>query len=231
MRPAVLALVLLASCSRPQPPPVAAPPKIVLWVWDRAEDLRFLKPGEADVAALMATIYLRNGRAESWHRKLPLHLPEGLKPLSVVRLESDGSALPPADAVQSHLFCFRQEGLQLDFDFRASQLVWYRDLLRSIKSRGVNLSMTAVASACMDTAPAAEFANETVPMLFRMGPQRNAYLARLQKQGAFAPGCRDSLGISIDEPLPWRPAAKRIYVFNPNRWSRESFDQIRARLR
>lgn len=231
MRRLAAMLLLLGSCSRPQPQPPAPPPKLVLWVWDRAEDLRFLKPGEAEVAALMATIYLRNGRAETRHRKLPLHLPEGIEPISVVRLESDGSPLPPADSVQSHLMLFSQRLLQLDFDFRASQRDWYLELLGSIQSRDGGISITAVASACMDSPPAAGLVAETVPMLFRMGPQRRAYLDRLQKQGAFAAGCRDSLGISIDEPLPWRPAAKRIYIFNPNRWSRESFDQVRARLR
>ena len=64
-----------------------------------------------------------------------------------------------------------------------------------------------------------------------VGPQRGAYLAKLQTKGAFANGCRGSLGISTDEPIAWRPPAKRIYVFNPNRWTRESFDQIRSRLR
>jgi hypothetical protein len=32
------------------------PLTLVLWAWDRAEDLRFLKPGQAEVAGLMATI-------------------------------------------------------------------------------------------------------------------------------------------------------------------------------
>lgn len=86
-------------------------------------------------------------------------------------------------------------------------------------------------SACLDSPHLIGLADEIVPMLFRMGPKRNAYLAKLQSRGRFAEGCRDSLGLATDEPLPWRPAAKRIYVFNPNRWSRQSFDQIRSRLR
>lgn len=231
MRPVLTLLLLLNSCARPpQSLPKPAPPKkIILWVWDRADDLRFLQPGEAEVAVLTATIYLRNGKAESWHRRLPLLLPEGLTATPVVRLESDGSPLPPPESV-AYLLPFNQP-FQIDFDVRESQLPWYRELLVLLRQRQVPISITSVMSACLDNPPLTGLANEIVPMLFRMGPQRNAYLAKLQTRGLFAEGCRDSLGLATDEPLPWRPAAKRIYVFNPNRWSRQSFDQIRSRLR
>lgn len=231
MRAVLTICFLLTSCARsPQSPPKPAPPdKIFLWVWDRADDLRFLHPGEAEVAALMQTIYLRNGHAEPWNRKLPLLLPEGLQPTPVIRLESDGSALPPPENV-AYSLPFKQP-FQIDFDVRESQLPWYRELLALARQRQVPVSITSVMSACLDNPPLTGLANEIVPMLFRMGPQRNVYLAKLQTRGQFAEGCRDSLGLATDEPLPFRPAAKRIYVFNPNRWSRQSFDQIRSRLR
>jgi hypothetical protein len=230
MRAAALAVAILVSCASPPAPTKPPPPQtIVLWVWDRADDLRFLKPGEAEVAALMQTIYLRNGQADPWHRKLPLLLPKGIEPTPVVRLESDGSPLPPPESV-ADMMPYRTP-FQIDFDVRQSQLPWYRELLALVDKRQVPLSITSVMSACLDDPPLTAVARETVPMLFRMGPQRNAYLAKLQARGQFAQGCRDSLGLATDEPLPWRPAAKRIYVFNPNRWSRESFDQIRSRLR
>ncbi len=72
------------------------PPTLVLWAWDRAEDLRFLKPGQAEVAGLMATFQLRDGQLEVWHRRLPLMVPPEIPMKAVVRLESDGSeCLPP----------------------------------------------------------------------------------------------------------------------------------------
>ena len=153
--------------------------------------------------------------------------------MHVIRLESDGSPLPPAEEVVSMIDYHgpNQPALQLDFDVRQSQLPWYRELLALAASRRVPLSITSVMSACLDSPPLTGLAQEIVPMLFRMGPQRNTYLAKLQQRGQFAEGCRDSLGITTDEPLSWRPAAKRIYVFNPNRWSRDSYDQIRSRLR
>ena len=52
MRAAALAVALLVSCAPPPAPTKPPPPRtIVLWVWDRADDLRFLQPGEAEVAA------------------------------------------------------------------------------------------------------------------------------------------------------------------------------------
>lgn len=230
MRAALFAVALLLSCVPLRVPNKPPPPQtIILWVWDRADDLRFLKPGEAEVAALLQTIYLRNGQAEPWRRKLPLLLPEGIEPTPVVRFESDGSPLPPAGFVVD--FLRYNAPVQLDFDVRESQIPWYRELLALARQRNIPLSITSVMSACLDNPPLTGLANEIVPMLFRMGPQRNSYLAKLQNRGQFADGCRDSFGIATDEPLPWRPAAKRIYVFNPNRWSRDSFDQIRSLLR
>lgn len=237
MRAVLVLAVLLIGCGRQRKQPLAKPTppdKIILWVWDRADDLRFLKPGEAEVAALMRTLYLRNGGVEHWHRKLPLHLPDGISLIPVTRFESDGSALPTQQAVAEHFFYekIRSVGpIQIDFDVRASQITWYRDFLGQTKEWKSTVSITSVVSGCLDNPALADLTQEIVPMLFRMGPQRNIYLAKLQKQGGFAEGCRSALGISTDEPLPWRPSARRVYVFNPNRWTRESFDQVRAQLR
>ncbi|MEK7404159.1 MAG: hypothetical protein AAB225_03545 [Acidobacteriota bacterium] len=235
--PLVTAVVLLVAggCGRPQPrktSPPKPPQTIVLWAWDRAEDLRFLKPGEAEVAALMETLYLRDGRAEPWFRRLPLVLPEGMKPIPVIRLESDGSALPPADSIGSFLWRWVDlKRIQIDFDARSSQREWYVELIRLTRRWKPHISITALASWCLDKPWFAGVPDEAVPMLFRMGPQRNAILDRLHKQGQFAEGCRDALGISTDERLPWRPEAKKIYVFHPHPWTREAFDEARARLR
>lgn len=205
----------------------------MLWVWDRADDLRFLKAGEAEVAALMATLYLRDGQVTDRLRRLPLVLPEGVKPNPVVRLESDGSALPSPDSVAGFVWRWAVESrqVQIDFDARASQREWYGELLREIRDRRARVSITALASWCLEKPWFAGMADEAVPMLFRMGPQRNSILDRLYRQGRFAEGCRDAVAISTDEPLPWRPDAKTVYIFNRERWTREVFDQVRARLR
>jgi hypothetical protein len=231
-------------------------PTLVLWAWDRTEDLRFLKAGEAEVAGLMATVRLRNGKADMWRRKLPLFVPPGVPLKAVVRLESDGSELPVVGRVSDlieNLTIGDFDSLQIDFDARQSQLDWYRRLLLTLKSThersaGVppayrsraigHISITALASWCVDrpwfTDPQAILdvwpsIQEVVPMLFRMGPHRVELLKRIARDKDFAEGCRGAVGVSLDEPLPWYPPAKRIYIFSPTPWTKEAFDQACAR--
>jgi hypothetical protein len=211
-------------------------PVLVLWAWDRAEDLRFLKPGEAEVAGLLATMYLRDGRTLPWPRRLPLFVPPEVPLKAVVRLESDGSKLPEPKRVAELLrtFAFQEglNGLQIDFDARESQRAWYAELLRLARSVFPSVSMTALASWCLEEpwfASGPGKPDEAVPMLFRMGPERSRLLERLRSQGGFAKGCEGAVGYSIDEPLPWLAGARRVYVFHPRRWTREAFDEICAR--
>ena len=225
-------------------------PALVLWAWDRTEDLRFLKPGEAEVAALMATVQLRGGRADMRRRRLPLFVTPGVPLTAVVRLESDGSELPPVDRFAEeieNLTIGNFDSLQIDFDAKQSQQDWYRALLLRFgplyrqretgapqyRSRAIgNVSITALASWCVDRP---WFDNvrpnirEVVPMLFRMGPHRVDLLKRIARQKDFAEGCRGAVGVSMDEPLPWYPPANRIYIFNPTPWTKEAFDQACAR--
>lgn len=233
----LLAAFLLLSACAPAPAKLTPPPppkKIVLWAWDRAEDLRFLKPDEAAVAGLLQTMYFRNGKVDVWRRRLPLLLPEGTELIRVTRFESDGSPLPTTEHVEQLYFFERirkRDPIQFDFDVRASQIPWYRELLERTREWKTPVSITSIVSACIDKPWFQGLPAEAVPMLFRMGPQRHQYLAKLQKQGAFADGCRGTLGISIDEPLPWRPAAETVYIFNPRPWTREAFDLARSQLR
>jgi hypothetical protein len=228
----VIALIGAAaiSCGTRVPAPTPPPPKIVLWAWDRAEDLRFLRPGEAEVAALMRTLYLRNGAVDHWYRKLPLLMPESMQPIPVTRLESDGSELPPAQDVAGFLWWRAPAKIQIDFDAKASQLAWYGELIRALRGHRRSISITALASWCLDAPWFRGTVDEAVPMLFRMGPGRNEFLDRLYKQQAFTEGCREAIGISTDEPLRWQPGAKTVYVFHPERWTREAFDEVRLRL-
>lgn len=57
-------------------------------------------------------------------------------------------------------------------------------------------------------------------MLFRMGPDRRQVLHHLEAGGDFREAaCRQSIGISTDEPLRKLPASRRLYVFHPRPWS------------
>lgn len=233
-------LTLMCSCAHPAPPGAQPTPALVLWAWDRAEDFRFLQPGEAEVAGLMATIQLRDGHAEPWYRRLALVVPDGVPLTAVVRLESDGTALPPADEVANTIaYAARHPGvvgLQIDFDARESQRSWYTDLLAKLGAHRqpapYRLSITALASWCLEPPWfTRDFRRvpEAVPMLFRMGPERGPLIDRVMHEGLHE-DCAGSIGLSLDEPLAKRPPASRIYIFNPQRWTPESFAQARALL-
>ena len=153
----VACILLAAACSGPrrdrQLPVRKTPPVLVLWAWDRYEDLRFLRPGEAEVAGLLATIQLRHGRASVRHRSLPLYVPDGIPLRAVVRMESDATGLPPADGV-AHWFELvasrgRTAGLQVDFDARQSERVWYLQVLREARTWFPDISITALTSWCV----------------------------------------------------------------------------------
>ncbi len=64
-------------------------------------------------------------------------------------------------------------------------------------------------------------------MLFRMGPDGRQIRNRLASGEEFtAQPCRNSYGISTDEPLRNLSLAKRLYVFNPGAWTEISVRAI-----
>jgi hypothetical protein len=84
--------------------------------------------------------------------------------------------------------------------------------------------MTALASWCAGDDWIADLpVNEAVPMLFRMGVERRQFQRRLESGQPFeASICRNSAGVSTDESVTV-PAVDRLYVFNPQPWTKESF--------
>lgn len=88
----------------------------------------------------------------------------------------------------------------------------------------VGLSMTALASWCVgDPWIAGLPVDEAVPMLFRMGPDSRRVRQDLASgRDVRVSLCRRSVGFSTDEPLRWRPAGRRIYLFNPRGWNAAS---------
>ena len=123
--------------------------------------------------------------------------------------------------------------VQVDFDANTTERSFYRELLEELRARlpqSTLLSITALASWCkgdnwLDGLPI----DEAVPMLFRMGVERNQFLSQLAAGDRFRAGpCQESAGISTDEPLAQLPPDQRIqrfYVFNPKSWTPEEVNQ------
>jgi len=232
---ATVPLLFVIACT-PAPPPTP-----VLWAWERPEDLRFLAPGEAEVAVLVGTLRLDGPRVDTHPRSVPLHVEPKIPVTAVVRIEAQPTA--SRDAAQRELAADwiveladrpAFAGLQLDFDARASERDFYRSLLTELRPRFKKMAITALASWCFESGDwlASLPVDEITPMLFRMGPGGGAYLDQLDRDGEFPnPLCRQSVGVSTDEPLRWRPRAPRLYVFHPRPWTSADWRAFQSSLR
>lgn len=207
-------------------------PEQILWAWERPEDLRFLPPGSVGVAFLAKTISLKKGLFSVRPRLQPLLTAPGTPLMAVVRIESTrpGPAAPVAAlALEIVATTHRKQirALQIDFDARRSERPFYRELLGEVRRQlpaEIPLSITALASWCLgdnwlDTLPV----EEAVPMLFRLGPERQAVLARVSGSGFSSAICSTSFGTSLDEPIAATlPPADRRYYFSPRPWTQQS---------
>lgn len=211
--------------------------RIILWVWERPDDLSRLDSGRAQFAFLAATIRMQNGRMKVLPRRQPLKLPAKAQRIAVIRIETDRRSEPgpfreeAAEIIGHVAEAVRADRLQIDFDARVSERRFYRELLFAIREKlpeSVPLSITALASWCMhDRWLAGLPVDEAVPMVFGMGPEGPAILRRLEAGGGFAePMCRASIGISADEPVGRLAAGKRVYVFSPAGWGAEKVNDL-----
>jgi len=211
----------------------ACAPPVMLWAWERPEDLSSIDTATVGVAFLARTIRLRDGGFEVRSRLQPLAVPAGAHLVAVVRVEHAAlrrgvaSSLPDPKAVAAAIAAVvrpRVAAVQVDFDAGRSEREFYRTLLvelRAVLPASVGLQMTALASWALgdrwlDGLPV----DDVVPMLFRMGADDRVVRRHFANGGDFgSPRARASVGLAIDEPRPAVPAGRRVYLFNPRPWS------------
>jgi hypothetical protein len=207
-------------------------PSQVVWAWERKEDLRSL-PAECGVAFLADTVVLRGSSLSERPRLFPLLVSPGKRLTAVVRLEGDrpiSHALIPqlSQRLVSFAALPNVEGLQIDFDAHRSQRDSYAELLRRIRDqlpKNQSLSITALASWCegddwLHGLPI----DYAVPMLFRLGPEREEFRHAAESGQLFRePVCRGAVGLSTDEPLDLGIKPSSIFWFSPTPWSAEQF--------
>jgi hypothetical protein len=219
-------------------------PQLMLWAWDRDDDLRFLDTGDTGVAFLAATLTLRGDGIFLTPRYNRLALPEGIKRVAVVHVKTDHATPPLLSGDQMHRFVealvavsdeIPHHMLQVDYEAVASQRAFFIDAIAALRLRlpGAPISVTALASWCFNETWTARLdADEVVPMLFRMGYEGRRVRALFANRGDFrSAGCRTSFGVATDELPTVLPGGRRVYVFSPRRWSPESYNVVRARIR
>jgi len=210
-------------------------PPLMLWAWERPEDLRALGP-DVGVAFLAQTVKLDGDRIHIRPRMQRLRVDDTTVLVAVTRIEGSALVSPPAlltdalaEAITRTASAPHVAGIQIDFDATASQRALYRAVVERVRARlapDVVLSITALASWCADDAWLAGLPiDEAVPMLFRMGPFNEPYamIAQSQRRRAGqAPSrreCGAAIGVSLDEPRAVEPSRRRVYVFNPRPWT------------
>ena len=243
-----LALLLLAPAGDRMTPGRAGArldlPPLVLWAWDRDDDLRFVDIRDTGVALLAATLTLRGEDVALAARRNPLTLPQGISRVAVAHVEIDRAEPPTLSGAQLRrlvetLAAVGEEVphrvLQLDYEAVASQRAFFIDAIAALRRRlpGAAISVTALASWCFNESWTAQLAaDEVVPMLFRMGYDGRRVRPQLAGGGDFRqPECRSSLGIATDELPAALPPGRRVYAFSPRRWTPETYEMVRARIR
>ena len=241
-------LVLATACSLllvrnplPGSSALADFPRIVLWAWERPEDLRFLAGRKAGVAFLAATVRLSGGATQVLRRRQPLRVDPSTPLMAVVRVETERGARAALSAAQREAVVVtalgaadlpRVSAVQIDGDAAASERPFFREVLTDLRARlapRLGLSFTALASWCLgdrwlDGIPV----DEAVPMFFQMG--RDAAAARARTAPArLSPVCRGSVGLSTAEE-PVAPEGRRIYLFSAVEWSEARFEAALRRL-
>ena len=214
---------------------LATLPPIMLWAWERPENLSFIDPVKTGVAYLAKTIYLRGQTMASRPRLQPLRLAEGTKLVAVVRIESD-RVDPPALTTDQLKGTATEVGslaklpgvlaIQIDFDAVSSERDFYRRLLIEVRQQlpgTTALSITALASWCAGDNWLSDLPlDEAVPMFFRMGVEGPQFSSRLKAGTEFLePPCTNAAGVSTDEKLT-PPRVPRLYIFSPNPWTQDS---------
>jgi hypothetical protein len=218
-------------------------PPLVLWAWDRDDDLRFVETSNTGVAFLAATLTLRGEDVVLTPRHNPLALPEGVRRVAVVHVETDRAAPPVLSGAQLRRFVatlalvsdeVSHRVLQVDYEAVASQRAFLIDAIAALRRRlpGAAISVTALASWCFNESWTGRLqADEVVPMLFRMGYDGRRVRAHLAGGGDFrGTECRSSLGIATDELPDALPPGRRIYAFSPRRWTPDAYEIVRTRI-
>ncbi len=220
---------------------------IVIWVWERPENLYFLKERNVTFAYLSGNITKTNEDLVYYPRRQPLRIPDNSNTIAVIRIEdkSDKHEFNNQDLLDISDYivksCQEKESnlsCQIDFDAVESQIDFYKKLIVNVREKlpqNIKLSITALVSWCTDETPWFNGLpiDEAVPMFFRLGKEENLYWNKIE-QGSLKLdiSCQKSIGIATDEPLPNKIYLenKPIYIFNNVYWSPANWAIIKSEI-
>ena len=237
----------MMSCGHRESPRMTAFPRWMLWAWEEPQDLRFLKGQAYGVAFYAKHVVLRGTGMEVRPRATPLKVDESTPLMAVVRIDGHSREIPILDERQLNALIVEVEdvirlprvrGLQLDFDARHSERLFYIRLVNALRAAHPNLalSITALASWCVEDPWIRNLpVDEAVPMLFRMGTNAEGIRAQVREARNFqAEIANHALGISTDEPRDMVPPSwrktRRIYIFQGRPWTADQVAHLTQEL-
>jgi hypothetical protein len=242
-----LGLIACHNQTRVQRPAQKALPPIILWAWERPENLEFLDSQRFGVAFLAQTLTLTAADVVLKPRHQPLKVSPTTKLIAVTRIESlkqTGTRAGLTVAQRERLVTLIKRTLELpgvsaiqvDFDAVSSEREFYRGVLGELRQEipnNIPMSMTALASFCIgDPWLTGLPVDEAVPMVFRMGADDKKIRSFLIADNDFVePLCQTSYGIALDEPMAMKfKNARRLYVFADHSWTETDVAMLEERL-
>ena len=222
-------------------------PRVILWAWERPEDLQFIDPQRVAVAFLAQTLRLKGNDVVYSPRHQPLKLAPSTKLIAVTRIESqkttrerpgltDSQRRELVERVKKTLELPNVSGVQIDFDAVTSEREFYRQLLadlRAVLPDTIPISMTALASFCVGDRWLSDLpVDEAVPMVFAMGRDSDGIKNYLKNGSDFKDGlCRRSYGVALDEPVTTAfEKQRRVYIFNSRPWVQSDLAVLNERF-
>lgn len=220
---------------------------VIFWVWERPENLYFVKDKNISFAYLAGTVTKTDKNLEYYSRRQPLRIPDESKTISVIRIEDKSKDHVFEDKYLSEISDYivkscrektSNTACQIDFDATESQIDFYKKLVVSVREKlpkEIKLSLTALVSWCTNGESWLKDlpVDEVVPMFFRLGKDENVYWQKIEKgELKLNQICQKSIGIATDEPLPNKTYLqnKPIYIFNSDYWSTANWDIMKSTL-
>lgn len=221
-------LSVMTACTQASDP-LPGFPKLVLWAWERPENLSYIVPTATGVAYLADTISFESNGLRRRPRAQPLWVPDTTPLIAVIRIESRARIHPRTSAVAAEIVRAVQHrpirAIQIDYDARVSERAYYRELMSSIHKTlppNIALEMTALVSWCQsDDWIRPMPVVDAVPMFFRMGVDQHSTRERLRD-----PLCTSSIGISTEEFGVPVPRGRRVYIFTDQPWTEKSYRAV-----
>jgi hypothetical protein len=238
----LLWLIFISACQNSQS--INSNPNIVLWAWERPENLEFIDNSQIGVAFLAQTIELNSEKTIVKFRRQPLKVPPNTKLIAVTRIETQKGHNKAVLSDLQHREILRLilkslelknvSGIQIDFDVTVTEREFYRVILLDLRSKlpaHIELTMTALASWCESDNWIKDLpVDEAIPMAFEMGADNKTIRDFLASGEDWKePLCQKSYGISVNEPLKikFRPNRKfYLFNYNPNGWKKSDLENL-----